>query len=322
MAEARFRAGLKAYDNADYEAARLEFLQAQAIFPRPSLLRNLALSELHTNRPLDALTHLRAYIADPGTTPDKRALADRNIQEAYVLTGHLSISAPDGARVKVDGKDVGVAPLKAAVDVTVGLHGIDSEVGGTAVHETAQAAAGKVMEVSFLGRVVGDTTVVASGVRVVPSGPAAGPLPPPGPVEPVQEEYWNGRRTIGVVIAGVGVVGMVVGGVFGAQRGGETTDAANALAGAEKASGSSVSASHVCTNPPASGVAPCTALTNALTSNGSDARAEETLLVGGGVLVAVGLITAFWPNPSPPPAAALAPMTGPHLAGFLWSGSF
>jgi hypothetical protein len=132
-----------------------------------------------------------------------------------------------------------------------------------------------------------------------------------------REPYWNGRRTVGVVIAGVGVVGLVVGGVFAGQRGSETTDAA----AAQKQIGSSGSACQTPTS--ASLTASCASLSNALSSNGNDAHAEGVLLVGGGVLAAVGLITAFWPNGSPPPAVtSLVPTTGPHMAGLVWKGGF
>jgi hypothetical protein len=315
MADARFKAGLKAYDKADYEGARLEFLQAQSIFPRPSLLRNLALSELHTNRPLDALQHLRTYIADAGTAPDKRALAERNLGEAYAQTGHLSITAPEGTHVKVDGKEVGVTPLRAAVDVPVGLHGVDADVGGAGMHESVQAGAGKLTEVAFVGAVVGVTRVVG-----LPPVTPVGVTPPPSagdvavPMKPVP--YWNERRTVGVVIAGVGVAGLIVGGVFGGQRGSETTDANNALAKI----GPSGSA---CTNPQGSSLtASCSSLSSARSSNRTDAQAEESLLIGGGVLLAVGLVTAFWPSMGDSHTTALAPMAGPHTAGLQWGGSF
>jgi hypothetical protein len=322
-AEVRFQEGLKAYGREEYERAYVVFTEAQAIYPRPSLLRNLALCELHTNRPLDALQHLRVFIAASGTTPDMRAMAEKNLADAYARTGHLSISAPEGAHLKVDGKDVGTAPLKDAVDVEVGPHGVDMVGGGTTLHEGVTAGAGKLTEVAFVGGVVADTHVV--GVVGGPGAVAVGPVPPRVPqVEPEHHGYWNGRRTVGVVIAGVGAVGMVVGGVFGAQRGSETSDAASALAGAEKASGQSVSPSHVCANPPAAGMASCSALSSALSSNGSDAHAETALLIGGGVLLGVGLITAFWPSGPEPVgiAAKLTPMTGPHVAGLQWSGSF
>jgi hypothetical protein len=311
---------LAAYDRGDYEAARLDFLQAQSIFPRRSSLRNLALSELHTNPPLDALRHLRTYIGDPGTTPDKRAIAERSLAEAYAQTGHLSITAPEGTQLKVDGSPVGVAPLKDPVDVSVGLHGVDADMKGTATHENVQAAAGKLTEVAFLAPVVGDTHVVSLG----PPPPLAAVAPPsPPPVAPVPEKegYWNSRRTVGVVIAGVGVVGLVIGGVFGAERGSETSTATSDLASAG-ASNPGVASRSVCTSPPMAAASACTGVTNALNSNGTDATIEETMAVSGGVLLAIGLVTTFWPGPAAPPLARLAPMTGPHFAGISWSQSF
>jgi hypothetical protein len=313
MADARFREGLRAYDKGDFDAARLDFLQAQAIYPRPSSLRNLALAELETKRPLDALQHLRAFIADVGTTPDRRALAERNVAEAYGKTGHLAISAPDGAHLTVDGKDVGVAPLKDAVDVEVGPHGVDMVGGPTTLHESVIAAAGKLTEVAFV------PPVVAGNAHVVGIGPAVVAVAPPPVVRPGEPEhhgYWNGRRTVGVIIAGVGAVGMVVGGVFGAQRGSETSDANAALASITPRS------LGACAPASASNASACSALTSARSSNSSDANIEGPMLVGGGVLLAVGLITAFWPSPSSPPPTALVPMAGPHLAGLSWSGSF
>jgi hypothetical protein len=188
---------------------------------------------------------------------------------------------------------------------------------GTATHENVQAAAGKLTEVAFLAPVVGTAHVVPIGLT---PGPAVVP-PPPVTAEPSKEPYWNSRRTVGVVIAGVGVVGLVLGGVFGAERGGDTTSAASDLKNVQATAGSAPAGS-LCTNPPAAATAACTALTNDLNSNGSAALVEETLLVSGGVLLGLGLVTTFWPGPAPSPAARITPMTGPHLAGLSWTGSF
>jgi hypothetical protein len=314
-ADARFNEGLKAYDRGDYEGARTAFLQAQAIDPRASQLRNLALTELHTHRPLDALRHLRAYIADAGTPPDARAASERNLASAYAQTGHLSITAPEGSHVKIDGNEVGIAPLKDAVDVAEGPHGVDAVAGGAALHETVNALAGKLTEVAFVPAVVADTRVVGGGVIAVVPGvapPAAGNVAEP--MKPVP--YWNGRRTVGVVIAGVGVVGMAVGGAFGAMRGSETSDANADLANIKPSS------LKACAPASAANAASCSALTNARSSNNSDAHIEGPMLVGGGVLVAVGLITALWPmSPSIAPSG-LSPLAGPRVAGLSWSGSF
>jgi len=315
MADARFKAGLKAYDREDYDAARLEFLQAQAIFPRPALLRNLALSELHTGRPLDALQHLRTFLADPGTTPDKRALAERSLGEAYAQTGHLSVTAPAGAMVMVDGKEVGVAPLKEAVDVVVGLHGVDTKVGGTSLHESVQAGPGKLTEVAFVQPVVGETRVVG----IPAPAPVAAPVAPVrhAPLEVVDPDpYWSGRRTVGVVIAGVGLVGVGLGTYFAFDRASDTTRANNALAQIPSSNPST------CYAPSAANASACGTLANARNDNSSDSHVQQTLFIAGGVLVAVGLVTTLWPHVPESPLGSLAPMTGPHVAGLQWGGGF
>ena len=127
IAETHFRAGLKLYNQDSFEAARLEFLQAQAVFPRLSVLRNLALCELKTNRPLEALHHLRTYLADPAS--DSRDYAKKNLDDAYARTGHVTVRAVEGAAVSVDGQGQGNAPFKDPVDVTPGKHILEARLG-------------------------------------------------------------------------------------------------------------------------------------------------------------------------------------------------
>jgi hypothetical protein len=303
-AQARFNAGLKYYDRGEYDRAREEFLQAQAIFPKPALLRNLALTEVRTGRPLDALQHLRAYLADPGTTPDKRALAEQNLAEAYAMTGHLSITAPRGTRLKVDGKEIGVAPLKDAVDVAAGPHGVDAEMSGAALHEAVTVGAGMLSEVAFVQPVLAETKVVMAAPTTAPA------TTPPPPRPALREPYWNGRRTAGVVIAGVGAVGMVVGGVFGAERAGNTSDAGTAATKAGPGNSVCYSAAS-----PA-----CSSLSSALNSNGTHATLETTFFVAGGALLVGGVVTTLWPSASRPSVSALVPSVGP--GGLQWNGSF
>ena len=148
------------------------------------------------------------------------------------------------------------------------------------------------------------------------------PAPPAAPAAPVSEPYWTQRRFIGLAITGAGLAGVVIGSAFGAERAGETSSASAALARARAASPPAVPTASVCTNPGATGVAPCTALSNALSGNVGDAQVEESLLVGGGVILGLGLITTFWPGGPESPLARLAPMTGPRVAGLQWSASF
>ncbi len=96
------------------------------------------------------------------------------------------------------------------------------------------------------------TEVAFLGPVIVAGTPkAAAPPAPPAvvPTEPARSAYWNGAQL--------------------AMRSGIATSGA-------------------CVMPASAGVGSCTQLTNALNSNGTDAHLEESLLVGGAVLIAVG----------------------------------
>src|ERR1700733_14564367 len=54
-AKARFEEGLKRYEAQDFEGARVAFQQAYSVLPAVDILYNLALSELRSNRPVEAL---------------------------------------------------------------------------------------------------------------------------------------------------------------------------------------------------------------------------------------------------------------------------
>src|SRR5882724_7293141 len=62
MARQRFREGVQYYDQHQFEKARLAFLQAYALKPHPSVLLNLAQSELRSGHPDDAALHFSQYL--------------------------------------------------------------------------------------------------------------------------------------------------------------------------------------------------------------------------------------------------------------------
>ena len=49
----------------------MEFVQSYAIVPSAKTLWNLVLAEIDSNRPLDALRHLKTYLADPNADPNQ-----------------------------------------------------------------------------------------------------------------------------------------------------------------------------------------------------------------------------------------------------------
>jgi hypothetical protein len=318
QALARYQEGVALHDRGRDEDAYVRFTQAYAVVQTPPILFNLARTEQLTGRLLDAAAHFRTYVAwpeHPRITRELRAAAQASLGELNAQLGHLSITAPEGSHVRVDGREVGIAPLKEAVDVLVGLHKVEAAGSGSTLQESVNAGKGKLTDVAFMSPVVADTHVVVGAVPV--PGPAVlpAPLPPVGVEEPVKPvPYWNGQRTVGIVIAGVGVVGMVVGGVFGAERGSETNDASAVTSQAGASNSRCFGA--------ASASAPCQSLANALSANGTDAAMETGFLIGGGVLLAIGAVLTLWPGRGHDSRTGLTPIVAPGLAGLSWGGSF
>src|SRR4051812_1334424 len=61
-AKALFEAGVALYKAGNYEDARVKFKAAYGLKKRPSIIINLARSELQTKRPLDAAQHFREVL--------------------------------------------------------------------------------------------------------------------------------------------------------------------------------------------------------------------------------------------------------------------
>jgi hypothetical protein len=228
IAEAHLRAGLKLYEQSSYEAARLEFLQAQAVFPRPSLLRNLALCELKTNRPLEAIQHLRTYLADPTTTADKRENAKKNLDEAFAKTGHVSVRAADGATISLDGQaQLGTTPLREPIDTLPGRHVLEARLADRSTTREVEAAAGVVVEVDLRFEEKATSASPTAGPSV---GGATAKYDPGGPPSEPAPSFWTTRHAVGVTVGGLALVAAGVGGAFLVARNGHVSDGKDALA--------------------------------------------------------------------------------------------
>ncbi len=211
IAENHFKAGLKLYNQNNFEGARLAFLQGQAVFPRTSLLRNLALCELKTNRPLDALRHLRGYLSDPAS--DVRDYAKKNLDDAYARTGHVAVRAVEGAALTIDGQLEGNAPFKEVLDVSVGKHVLETSLNDRHAKREVDAVAGAVVE--------GDL-VFEEAKNLAIAHPSLVPAQAPGEavgveIQPPTEGDPSGggaRVLVSASLALVGVAGGVAGAVF------------------------------------------------------------------------------------------------------------
>ncbi len=242
QARARFQEGIAFYDKGQYENARASFLQAYALKKHPAVLLNLAQSSLKGGHPLEAAKYFQQYMAESTTaTPDQRKDAERGLAEARQKLGRIEIVAPSGTEVTLDeGTRLGTAPFSDPVDVEPGSHTLKSPKETVNVH----APAGQVTQAKFAATSQAPA-VVPAPVETPASEPSAANnggnggsasegtpadtrstvkhtnlLSPPANMTPVY---------IGLVAAGVGLVGTIVFAVFKAQAQEKADEVANSI---------------------------------------------------------------------------------------------
>jgi hypothetical protein len=256
-----------------------------------AMLFQLAISELRSSRPLEALAHLREYQNDPRAQPADREKAKAYIEEAYARTGHLKVEGPPGAEVLVEAKPKGSCPITAEIDVEADKElDVQIKVEQKSRHAKVKCPAGQVVTV----RVEGEG---AATVRIGRRGD-------PPPKDDGTERSAAGYIVPGAIV-GVGVVGFVGAGVFTAMSNGAAKDA-DALA---------KDSPGLC-NDKAS--AACAPLKSKLDSQNSLATLSYVSLGVGIVAAAVGVMTfVIWPK-SKKTEVAVSPTAG----GLLVSGKF
>ena len=125
---------------------------------------------------------------------------------------------PEGAAVRIDGKEIGKAPLAAPVRVGVGTHAITASAEGYDPADTEVTVAGedqRVVDLVLAKHVVEPPPPpVALPVSVAPpvAAPDANPLVVSSAVEPATKERpLNKLRIAGIVTGAVGVAGIAAG---------------------------------------------------------------------------------------------------------------
>jgi hypothetical protein len=308
IARKRFADGLRYYDEAEfkhdpklYNKAYMEFSGAYAVYPDDKVLWNLGLSEVDSGRYADGLQHLQLYdahqhvLAHP--TQAKYKVLHEYLQRANLAAGHLSITGPAGARVRVDGREVGVAPVTLAVDA--GAHQVEVQTAAGVQTVTVRPSAGETATVNL------EAPPPAAPLAAVPQDSLPGRVAPAPPHEPgtdTQPSFWTTRRDVGVGVAAAGVASLVLSGVFDAQAKSAANQAA-ALRGDSTACGSN-----------------CAALENAYSSQNSNATRSGVFLIVGIGAVAAGAAIFLWPTSPSASRTAVGPLLLPHGGGFQLQG--
>jgi tetratricopeptide (TPR) repeat protein len=294
-AEARFKKGLAFYDAGDFDRALEEFLAAYALVETPALLRNIALSELYSNRPVEALRHFEEYLATPDLSPQKRTETQQYVDQAFARTGHLRIAAADDVAI-IAGERTYRSPLKELVHVDAGTVTVTARGGGREISKTVEAPAGAVVDVdlTFPSSAAGDTT--AGGAASPPAFTA-----PPTSDDPPTDRTWSTGRIATAASFGAAAIGSaVVGFVFYGKASSAASDARTLL--------SPVGGCVGVTSPEC-------ARAGELERDHDDAMlASRISFLAGGALLATGalLTLVFWPKSK---TTAFSPAVSPTAVG-------
>jgi tetratricopeptide (TPR) repeat protein len=234
MARQRFREGVQFYDQHQFEKARLAFLQAYALKPHPSVLLNLAQSELRSGHPDDAATHFSQYLRiNTSATDAERQETNAGFTIAKSRVGEVSLTVdPAGAQVVVDGADKGVAPLTDPLYLMPGTHTIEARSGDRKSAKSIALSAAQAVTVAITVRGNMAAAGAPAGAEAPNDMPEANDTtapateePAPPKTEPVPETSppghdTGGSQSIGAwfaetpsawILSGVGVVGVGVG---------------------------------------------------------------------------------------------------------------
>jgi hypothetical protein len=292
--------GLERYKRQDYEGARGIFARAYEVAPEIGILFNLALAELHSGHPVDAAIHLRTFIASTQAAPERRESARLKwLPEAEAQVGQLSITAPPGTAVAVDGAAIGVAPFEQPVYITPGDHGVTAKSGSGERYRRISVDAGHVAAVRF-------------EPELAPPPPPQ-PEAPPAPTKPALPERAPSPPA---TTPSVGKI-VTVGGIGVAAALAATAGVALAL-DTQRKRDQYESAS--CDKPPQASSASCGGLAQ---SGQNEGVLANVLYVGAGVLAGGAIATLFlWPNTPTTKSWMLRPTFDHRSAAAFLVGSF
>jgi hypothetical protein len=261
-ARLRFQEGRAFLDQGKMEEARIKLLQSYALFPGANVLFNLMGLEEHAGRYAEGMKYARMYRKHPKRDPEgMRDLENHYWPAMNAKTVHVKVSAPAGEQVLVDGASIGKAPLEEVVDVMPGKHVFES--GGKRVEVEGQAGQDK--EVTFTRA---EAKVAPVSVGTTPGGPTLG----------ARYERSAAGYAIPIAVGGVGVVGLVLGGVFAAGSQSSKTELEAKIQSGDCRGLSSAS---------------CVPAKERVDANHTQDTLSKVMYISGGALLAAGAVLFF-----------------------------
>jgi tetratricopeptide (TPR) repeat protein len=145
-----YKQGLELVAQNDFEHALEAFLAAYRASPQFAVLYNIGQTYIALGRPVDAISALEQYLSEgKAEIPAERLeQVTRQISTLKSKTAEIAINthAP-GARLEIDGRAVGRAPLSAPVRVSAGDHVVSARAeDGSKVSRSVTLQAGERLE--------------------------------------------------------------------------------------------------------------------------------------------------------------------------------
>ncbi len=289
MADARFHEGLAFVQAGQYEQARLAFAQAYAISKDPTTLWNLALAEMKTNHPVDAIRHFRQFKRDPKANAQDIPTCTSLIERMEAQTCHVIVKTAPGAEITVDGERWSEeAPTSDPIDVSEGVHTIRVQLGTRWASKDIEGVKGQEVTITLD---VGEAPQEHHDHDVgPPTHDRTKMFPPP---------------TGAMILGGVGLVGVGLGVGFGLASSSAGSDA------------QTLADKKVCANAASPD---CASLQSKNDTAKQDGVISTIGYVGGGALVAGGII--WWLVAPRHEEVAVAPSVGRGSATLTLSGRF
>ena len=233
-AKALFQEGVKLYRSEDYAEAANKFKAANKIFPTWKIHFNIAQCEVLLKNYGRALEAFEAYLIEGGdAVPEMRQQEVRKeISRLRDMTGDLSVKAPEGSVILIDGIERARAPMAGSVLVGAGMHELKVVLADeTLLQREIKIHGRKSIEVE-----VKENESAAAPPAVVitePEGPPAQELEPAeepnaeqadAPTEPLEDEGTDKRIVAGSVLAAVGGAALIAGVVTGVMSRSKTKE--------------------------------------------------------------------------------------------------
>jgi PEGA domain len=128
-----FKKGNQAFEQRAVDNAYKYYMAAYKLWPHPRVLFNIAVSLGFLSRPLESARRFRKvlrYGPDPITTHRYKQASERYIELMGQLT-NLIVTCPDtGAKLFIDGKPIGSAPMKKKITLGPGTHMVTASLPG------------------------------------------------------------------------------------------------------------------------------------------------------------------------------------------------